>query len=357
MTAATALRCSAACCASNCAGAGLCGCAHFGGSSCMQVCTCSRCRAAPHACTPSPRPCRPLQVLPLAAAGLLQDQRRLGAMLGMLRCNRAALPCSHACASLVRLTPALVHIKTPVFFQIASRTNFTSLATPTQVGSGRTALVTLLHEGAPSGWGGVHAGWGVHGSSAQQRIPVLRWHRQPSALPSACCPAAAPQAAMRRTLPTCCSGAPSSGGQSRVQGTAASGTELHERAACHVLCLPALGISPFHPHAPCPSPLLMQPGARPLLGGNGRDAVDDARLPGRRRRVAGPLRPQQARLHQAAPSAASSAVVAHLPPARNGPPQPAASDASSLSCSKGEVIPWAVIEEKLRSTQPYEVFM
>ena len=25
--------------------------------------------------------------------------------------------------------------------------------------------------------------------------------------------------------------------------------------------------------------------------------------------------------------------------------------------SKGEVLPWAVIEEKLRSTQPYEVFM
>jgi hypothetical protein len=27
------------------------------------------------------------------------------------------------------------------------QTNFTSLATPSQVGSGRTALVTLLHEG------------------------------------------------------------------------------------------------------------------------------------------------------------------------------------------------------------------
>ena len=26
-------------------------------------------------------------------------------------------------------------------------------------------------------------------------------------------------------------------------------------------------------------------------------------------------------------------------------------------CSQGEVLPWAVIEEKLRSTQPYEVFM
>eukprot|EP00967_Tisochrysis_lutea_P112614 scaffold178107_cov19-Tisochrysis_lutea.AAC.1 len=28
-----------------------------------------------------------------------------------------------------------------------SQTNFTSLATPNQVGSGKTALVTLLHEG------------------------------------------------------------------------------------------------------------------------------------------------------------------------------------------------------------------
>jgi hypothetical protein len=40
----------------------------------------------------------------------------------------------------------------PAYFKsdgswVPSRTNFTSLATPSAVGSGRTALVTLLHEG------------------------------------------------------------------------------------------------------------------------------------------------------------------------------------------------------------------
>jgi hypothetical protein len=40
----------------------------------------------------------------------------------------------------------------PAYFKsdgtwVPSRTNFTSLATPSAVGSGKTALVTLLHEG------------------------------------------------------------------------------------------------------------------------------------------------------------------------------------------------------------------
>lgn len=34
---------------------------------------------------------------------------------------------------------------------VPSKTNFTSLATPSAVGSGKTALVTLLHEGERCG--------------------------------------------------------------------------------------------------------------------------------------------------------------------------------------------------------------
>eukprot|EP00195_Chlamydomonas_chlamydogama_P009741 CAMPEP_0202900574 /NCGR_PEP_ID=MMETSP1392-20130828/11915_1 /ASSEMBLY_ACC=CAM_ASM_000868 /TAXON_ID=225041 /ORGANISM="Chlamydomonas chlamydogama, Strain SAG 11-48b" /LENGTH=623 /DNA_ID=CAMNT_0049586991 /DNA_START=175 /DNA_END=2046 /DNA_ORIENTATION=- len=52
---------------------------------------------------------------------------------------------------------------------VPSRTNFTSLATPSQVGSGRTALVTLLHEG----------GHAAHFANIDQHSPFFGQERAP----------------------------------------------------------------------------------------------------------------------------------------------------------------------------------
>lgn len=61
------------------------------------------------------------------------------------------------------------HWPQPAYFKadgtwVPSQTNFTSLATPTQIGSGRTALVTLLHEG----------GHAAHFANVLQRSPFFR---------------------------------------------------------------------------------------------------------------------------------------------------------------------------------------
>ena len=52
---------------------------------------------------------------------------------------------------------------------VPSRANFTSLATPNQLGSGRTALVTLLHEG----------GHAAHMANIDQPSPFFGQERAP----------------------------------------------------------------------------------------------------------------------------------------------------------------------------------
>ena len=83
----------------------------------------------------------------------------------------------HCSARLPFLMPAsaccphcsFCHWPQPAYFKadgtwVPSQTNFTSLATPTQIGSGRTALVTLLHEG----------GHAAHFANVLQRSPFFR---------------------------------------------------------------------------------------------------------------------------------------------------------------------------------------
>lgn len=67
---------------------------------------------------------------------------------------------------------------------VPSRANFTSLATPTQVGSGRTALVTLLHEG----------GHAAHFANVLQRSPFFSQERAPTSVAYAGEPGRAPVA-------------------------------------------------------------------------------------------------------------------------------------------------------------------
>ncbi|KAL6764974.1 oligoendopeptidase [Haematococcus lacustris] len=55
---------------------------------------------------------------------------------------------------------------------VAAQTNFTSLATPSQVGSGKTALVTLLHEG----------GHAAHFANIVQRSPFFSQERAPTSV-------------------------------------------------------------------------------------------------------------------------------------------------------------------------------
>ncbi len=43
----------------------------------------------------------------------------------------------------------MTQIRAPMLTQVPSQANFTSLATPDAIGSGKTALATLLHEGEP----------------------------------------------------------------------------------------------------------------------------------------------------------------------------------------------------------------
>ena len=69
------------------------------------------------------------------------------------------------------------HWPQPAYFKsdgtwVPSQTNFTSLATPTQVGSGRTALVTLLHEG----------GHAAHFANVLQRSPFFSQERAPTSV-------------------------------------------------------------------------------------------------------------------------------------------------------------------------------
>ncbi len=54
----------------------------------------------------------------------------------------------------------------------AAQTNFTSVATPSQVGSGRTALVTLLHEG----------GHAAHFANVLQHSPFFSQERAPTSV-------------------------------------------------------------------------------------------------------------------------------------------------------------------------------
>ena len=123
------------------------------------------------------------------------------------------------------------HWPQPAYFTtsgewVPSSTNFTSLASPGAVGSGKTALVTLLHEGEGSLLFG-----GGEGSTAQEMVllipaaakrPYRRCKRlgrpagcQPLTTlptpPHAAVPCLAVQAATRLISPTSCSGAHSSG--------------------------------------------------------------------------------------------------------------------------------------------------
>ncbi|KAJ3208063.1 hypothetical protein HDU82_002993, partial [Entophlyctis luteolus] len=58
---------------------------------------------------------------------------------------------------------------------IPSQANFTSLATPGQIGSGRTALVTLMHEG----------GHAAHFANVKQPSPLFSQERAPTSIPYA----------------------------------------------------------------------------------------------------------------------------------------------------------------------------
>ncbi|KAI8612484.1 oligoendopeptidase [Chytriomyces sp. MP71] len=58
---------------------------------------------------------------------------------------------------------------------IPSRANFTSLATPNQIGSGLTALVTLMHEG----------GHAAHFANVKQNSPLFGQERAPTSIPYA----------------------------------------------------------------------------------------------------------------------------------------------------------------------------
>ncbi|KAL4458233.1 hypothetical protein ABPG75_013098 [Micractinium tetrahymenae] len=69
------------------------------------------------------------------------------------------------------------HWPQPAYFKtdgswVPSRTNFTSLATPSAVGSGKTALVTLLHEG----------GHAAHFANVLQRSPFFSQERAPTSV-------------------------------------------------------------------------------------------------------------------------------------------------------------------------------
>ncbi|KAI8846674.1 metalloendopeptidase [Chytridium lagenaria] len=58
---------------------------------------------------------------------------------------------------------------------VPSQANFTSLATPSQIGSGHTALVTLMHEG----------GHAAHFANVQQASPLFSQERAPTSIPYA----------------------------------------------------------------------------------------------------------------------------------------------------------------------------
>ncbi|KAI3435664.1 hypothetical protein D9Q98_001722 [Chlorella vulgaris] len=69
------------------------------------------------------------------------------------------------------------HWPQPAYFKsdgtwVPSRTNFTSLATPSAVGSGKTALVTLLHEG----------GHAAHFANVLQHSPLFSQERAPTSV-------------------------------------------------------------------------------------------------------------------------------------------------------------------------------
>lgn len=131
---------------------------------------------------------------------LLTSRRMAPGCVLPATCGLAGLCCTRAAIHRTPATPLAV--PSPPL-QVPSRTNFTSLATPTQVGSGRTALVTLLHEGALRAWkGDMLRGAALTGvrSGALQHPP----------------PTAVLQAATRLTLPMSCSAAPSSGGGWRL---------------------------------------------------------------------------------------------------------------------------------------------
>ncbi|KAJ3243399.1 hypothetical protein HDU78_000520 [Chytriomyces hyalinus] len=68
--------------------------------------------------------------------------------------------------------PAWVH---PTKGWIPSQANFTSLATPSQVGSGLSALVTLMHEG----------GHAAHLANVKQESPLFGQERAPTSIPYA----------------------------------------------------------------------------------------------------------------------------------------------------------------------------
>jgi hypothetical protein len=55
---------------------------------------------------------------------------------------------------------------------VPSQANFTSLASPKQIGSGLTALVTLMHEG----------GHAAHFANVRQRSPLFSQERAPTSV-------------------------------------------------------------------------------------------------------------------------------------------------------------------------------
>ncbi len=73
-------------------------------------------------------------------------------------------------------SPCIAHIPPlpplPPLPSLLPQTNFTSLATPSQVGSGRTALVTLLHEG----------GHAAHFANIDQPSPFFSQERAPTSV-------------------------------------------------------------------------------------------------------------------------------------------------------------------------------
>ena len=201
---------------------------------------------------------------------------------------------------------------------VPSRTNFTSLATPNAVGSGKTALVTLLHEGEGEGAGaGLRARCGVHACPATSleeactrkgsQQAASRW-AQPCSVESrpAVHPASAVlQGATPPTLPTSTSTRPSSArhgtlpraglqpGPATIKSPAgASGAALYLCATVtwQLCCRQGAATGGAQPSLqPCPPSGPPPAGARSHQRGVRRESEHVPGLAGQRRRLDGAL--------------------------------------------------------------------
>lgn len=216
---------------------------------------------------------------------------------------------------------------------VPSRANFTSLATPTQVGSGRTALVTLLHEG----------GHAAHFANVLQRSPFFSQERAPTSVAYA---GERGRALLAAPLlaPSC-----------RPPCTAAARPE-HESSPV-LSCAqsePAAPLRSIRRHAETQSMTLDSlAGDAAWLGRYARDAQGKVGWQG------GPPVASPARLLLSR----RAALHGCSPPARRPSRAPArACDRTLPPCLAPillppQVVPWEVLEEKIASTHPFDVLM